>query len=108
MVDVFSDGAGTDQGCLDASVSNSFGGERSQKCLSLIGGLSKLVESLAVGNHTKLGASIRGRLRDTDRTSSERPCRGCNTTTMRMEWNRKKRDISISTTSKKRDNRQNS
>jgi len=58
VVDVFSDGAGADEGRLDASVSDSFCGKGSEEGLSLISRLSKLLESLAVGNHVKLGAGV--------------------------------------------------
>jgi len=58
VVNVFSDGAGADEGRLDASVSDGFCGKGSEEGLSLIGGLSKLLESLAVGNHVELGARV--------------------------------------------------
>ena len=89
MVDVFSDSTGADEGCLNTSVSNSFCGECSQKGLSLIGGLSELLESLAVGNHTKLGA--RSLLRKADRTSSERSAGSYGKNTQEIERNERVR-----------------
>ena len=74
MVDVLSDSTGTNESCLNTSVSDSFCGEGSEKGLSLISRLSELLESLAVGNHTKLGAG--SLLGNADGTSSERTARG--------------------------------
>ncbi len=76
VVDVFSNGAGTDKGRLDASVSDSFCGKGSEEGLSLISGLSKLLESLAVGNHVQLGAGV-DLLGKADGASSKRSAGGC-------------------------------
>ena len=74
VVDVLSDGTGANESSLNTSVSDSFCGKRSEKGLSLISGLAELLESLAVGNHAKLGAgSLLGKA---DGTSGERTARG--------------------------------
>ena len=89
VVDVFSDGTGTNQGSFDASVSNSLCSERSKKGLSLVCRLAKLLESLAVRNHTKLGAWSCGLIIDADGTSRERSRRSYNNGVKR---NKKKKE----------------
>jgi hypothetical protein len=94
---VFSNGAGANEGRLDASVSDRFCGERSQECLSLVGGLAELLESLAVRNHTELGAGD-SLVVDADWLSSERSSRCCLLTdnkTKRKRKETKKGKISI-------------
>jgi hypothetical protein len=53
VVDMFSHRSCTNQSGLDASVPDNFGGKSTKQSLSLISGLSQLVESMAVRNHIK-------------------------------------------------------
>jgi len=57
VVDVLADGTGADEGGLDASVSDGLGREGAEEGLALVGRLSELLESLAVGDHFQGGGA---------------------------------------------------
>jgi hypothetical protein len=57
MIHVLSDRLGTNQGSLDASMPDGFGGQGTEEGLSLIRRKAQFLESLAVANHAELRAS---------------------------------------------------
>lgn len=57
MIDVFTNCLGTDKGSLDTAVTDDFGGKCTEECLTLIGGLAKLGNSLSVAHHVKFGSA---------------------------------------------------
>jgi len=57
MINVFTNCLGTDKSGLDTSVTDDFGGECTQQSLTLIGGLTKLGNSLSVTHHVKFGGA---------------------------------------------------
>lgn len=57
MINVFTDCLGTDKGSLNTSVTDDFSGKRTQKSLTLIGGLAELGNSLSVTHHVEFGGA---------------------------------------------------
>jgi hypothetical protein len=55
VINVLSDGLGTNQGGLDASVSDNFSSEGTQQSLALIGRLTQLVKTVTVTRHFEAG-----------------------------------------------------
>ncbi len=56
MIDVFTYGPGTDEGCFDTSVADDLGCEGAEEGLALVGGAAEFGDFFSVAHHGEFGA----------------------------------------------------